>query len=73
MNEPIKANGLLDNESVNAVAYGPAGDLRIGTDGRGLLHRTRSGTVNVNEQAGLYPVIFRAVEVYLGGSMSLTA
>jgi signal transduction histidine kinase/ligand-binding sensor domain-containing protein len=53
-NEPIKANGLLDNESVNAVAYGPAGDLWIGTDGRGLLHLTRSGTVNVSEQAGRY-------------------
>ena len=61
--EPIKATGLLDNESVNAFTYGSTGDLWIGTDGRGLLHRTRSGTVNVSERAGLYNERIRLVHL----------
>ena len=51
---PNEINGLTNNEAVNAVLRGRDGDLWIGTDGRGVLHRTRSGTVNISERAGLY-------------------
>ncbi len=53
-NVPINIDGLNDNEAVNAVLHEPNDDLWIGTDGRGVLHRTRSGTVNISERAGLY-------------------
>ncbi len=41
------------NEPVNALLYARNGDLWIGTDDRGVIHRTRQGTVAVNESAGL--------------------
>ncbi len=51
-NLTLHGSGLIENEAVNAVLYDHAGDLWIGTDGRGVLHATRSGTVNVSELAG---------------------
>jgi len=51
---PIESTGLTDNEAINAVLRGRNDDLWIGTDGRGVLHRTHSGTVNISERAGLY-------------------
>ncbi len=51
---PIEVAGLVDHEAVNAILYGRNGDLWIGTDGRGVMHRTASGTVNVSEQAGRF-------------------
>ena len=51
---PIEVAGLIENEAVNAILYEQNGDLWIGTDGRGVLHRTASGTVNVSEQAGRF-------------------
>lgn len=46
--------GLTDNEAVNAVLLGHNDDLWIGTDGRGVLHRTPTGTVNISERAGRF-------------------
>ncbi|MFC5864127.1 two-component regulator propeller domain-containing protein [Acidicapsa dinghuensis] len=43
-----------DNEAVNAVLPVGADEMWIGTDGRGVLHQTASGTVNVSEAAGRY-------------------
>jgi len=50
---PIE-KGQIQNEAVNAVLYGSANDLWIGTDGRGVLHQTAQGLVNISEQAGRY-------------------
>jgi len=49
---PIEPGGLMENEAVNAFVYGRNDDIWIGTDGRGVLHRTPSGTTNISEQAG---------------------
>lgn len=43
-----------DNEAVNAILPAGPDEIWIGTDGRGLLHQTASGTVNVSEAAGRY-------------------
>jgi len=51
-NMPIEPGGLMENEAVNAFVYGRNDDIWIGTDGRGVLHRTPSGTTNISEQAG---------------------
>jgi ligand-binding sensor domain-containing protein/signal transduction histidine kinase len=51
---PIEVDGLIENEAVNAMLYGRDQDLWIGTDGRGVLHRTSSGTVNISERAGWF-------------------
>ncbi|HZY62784.1 MAG TPA: two-component regulator propeller domain-containing protein [Edaphobacter sp.] len=51
---PLEPGGLTSNESVNAVIIGHNDDLWIGTDGRGVLHRTASGTVNISELAGRF-------------------
>ena len=51
-NVPIEVDGLIDNEAVNTMLYGRDHDLWIGTDGRGVLHRTGSGTINISERAG---------------------
>jgi ligand-binding sensor domain-containing protein/signal transduction histidine kinase len=53
-NVPIEVDGLVDNEAVNTMLYGRNHDLWIGTDGRGVLHRTASGTVNISERAGKF-------------------
>jgi ligand-binding sensor domain-containing protein/signal transduction histidine kinase len=47
-------NGQIQNEAVNAVLYGRANDLWIGTDGRGVLHQTAQGLINISERAGRY-------------------
>src|SRR6201992_3773566 len=48
---PPESGGLMENEAVNAIVYGRNDDSWIGTDGRGVLHRTASGTINISEQA----------------------
>jgi ligand-binding sensor domain-containing protein/signal transduction histidine kinase len=53
-NVPIEVDGLVDNEAVNTMLYGRDHDLWIGTDGRGVLHRTNSGTINISERAGKF-------------------
>jgi len=52
INAPGKGNGLEDNEAVNAILPVGNDELWIGTDGRGVLHQTASGTVNISEAAG---------------------
>ncbi|WP_235011387.1 sensor histidine kinase [Bryocella elongata] len=51
---PIEVAGIVENEAVNAILPGDNGELWIGTDGRGILHHTPSGTVNISERAGFY-------------------
>jgi ligand-binding sensor domain-containing protein/signal transduction histidine kinase len=53
-NVPVEVDGLIDNEAVNTMLYGRDHDLWIGTDGRGVLHRTESGTINISERAGRF-------------------
>jgi ligand-binding sensor domain-containing protein/signal transduction histidine kinase len=53
-NVPIEVDGLVDNEAVNTMLYGRNHDLWIGTDGRGVLHRTSSGTINISARAGKF-------------------
>jgi ligand-binding sensor domain-containing protein len=53
-NVPIEVDGLVDNEAVNTMLYGRDHDLWIGTDGRGVFHRTSSGTINISERAGKF-------------------
>ena len=48
------AEGDRDNEAVNAILPVSNDELWIGTDGRGVLHQTRSGTVNISESAGRF-------------------
>jgi ligand-binding sensor domain-containing protein len=43
-----------DNEAVNAILPVGQDEMWIGTDGRGVLHQSSSGTVNVSEAAGRY-------------------
>jgi ligand-binding sensor domain-containing protein len=42
-------------------------ELWIGTDGRGLLHQTPSGTVNISEQAGFFNERIRMLHMDLSG------
>jgi signal transduction histidine kinase/ligand-binding sensor domain-containing protein len=51
---PVDPSGPNRSEAVNAVLFGKDQDLWIGTDGRGVLHRTSAGTFNISEQAGRY-------------------
>lgn len=51
---PLEPGGLTSNEAVNAVILGHNDDLWIGTDSRGVLHRTPAGTFNISEQAGRF-------------------
>jgi ligand-binding sensor domain-containing protein len=51
---PIEVGGLFNNEAVNALLPIGANDLWLGTDGRGMLHHTASGTVEISERAGLH-------------------
>lgn len=53
-NVPIEVDGLINNEAVNTMLYDRHRDLWIGTDGRGVLHRTSSGTINISERAGRF-------------------
>jgi ligand-binding sensor domain-containing protein/signal transduction histidine kinase len=54
INDSGKAAGENDVEAVNAILPVGNDELWIGTDGRGVLHQTSSGTVNISEQAGLF-------------------
>ena len=55
---PLQINdvgkGVVDDEAVNAILPVGNDELWIGTDGRGVLHQTRAGTINVSEQAGIF-------------------
>ena len=51
-NLPMGVAGIIENEAINAILPVGNEDLWIGTDGRGVLHHTHSGTVNISEQAG---------------------
>ncbi len=52
---PVKVDehDVVANEPVNAVLYSRTGDLWIGTDDRGVIHRKGSQSINVSEGAGL--------------------
>ena len=52
---PVKVDerDVVANEPVNAVLYARTGDLWIGTDGRGVIRRKGSQSINVSEGAGL--------------------
>ncbi|HEX4322135.1 MAG TPA: two-component regulator propeller domain-containing protein, partial [Acidobacteriaceae bacterium] len=54
INDSAKAAGDSDIEAVNAILPVGNEELWIGTDGRGVLHQTSAGTVNISERAGLY-------------------
>ncbi|WP_244501906.1 sensor histidine kinase [Terriglobus roseus] len=43
---------VVNGAAVNAMLPGQDGDLWVGTDGSGVLHQTKTGVVNVSEQAG---------------------
>jgi hypothetical protein len=51
---------MSDNEAVNAILPVSNDDLWIGTDGSGVIHQTRSGSVNISEQAGRFNERVRA-------------
>jgi len=49
-----KAGSIADDEAVNAILPVGNDELWIGTDGRGVLHQTHAGTINVSERAGIF-------------------
>lgn len=68
-NLPIEGTGVLQNEAVNAILVNGNDDLWIGTDGRGILHHTPAGTINISERAGLFNERVRAF--YRDGSQAV--
>lgn len=68
-NVPAEPDGLNVNEAVNAVIYGRNDDIWIGTDGRGVLHRTASGTTNISEQAGRFNERVRMLNLDARGNL----
>lgn len=60
---------LGDNEAVNAILPVGKDELWIGTDGRGVLHQTASGTVNVSEAAGLFNERIRMLHMDSKGAL----
>jgi ligand-binding sensor domain-containing protein/signal transduction histidine kinase len=66
-NGSSKGSSLRDNEAVNAILPVGKDDLWIGTDGRGVLHQTASGTVNISEQAGHFNERIRMLHMDSGG------
>lgn len=66
---PAEASGLSTNEAVNAIVYGRNDDVWIGTDGRGVLHRTNSGTTNISEQAGRFNERIRMLTLDARGNL----
>lgn len=66
---PVELGGLMENEAVNAIIYGRNEDLWIGTDGRGVLHRTPSGTTNISEQAGRFNERIRMLNLDAHGNL----
>jgi ligand-binding sensor domain-containing protein/signal transduction histidine kinase len=68
-NVPAESHGLSVNEAVNAFVYGRNEDIWIGTDGRGVLHRTASGTTNISEQAGRFNERVRMLNLDARGNL----
>lgn len=66
---PIEVAGIIANEAVNAILPEGNEDLWIGTDGRGVLHHTRSGTINISERAGHYNERIRMFYRDSGGTL----
>ena len=66
-NLPIEVDGLINNEAVNTMLYDSHHDLWIGTDGRGVLHRTSSSTINISERAGRFNERIRTMYEDAGG------
>jgi ligand-binding sensor domain-containing protein/signal transduction histidine kinase len=64
---PIAVAGIIENEAVNAILPNGNEELWIGTDGRGVLHHTRSGTVNISERAGRFNERIRTLYLDSGG------
>ena len=54
INDIAKDVSINDNEAINAILPDGNDNLWIGTDGRGALYQTRSGTVNISERAGFF-------------------
>lgn len=54
INTSGKEGNFSNNEAVNAILPVGNNNLWIGTDGRGVLHQTPSGTVNISERAGFF-------------------
>lgn len=52
--EDYKLAGTTESEAVNAVFFDRAGDLWIGTDGRGVLRSHQGIIENISENAGLW-------------------
>jgi ligand-binding sensor domain-containing protein/signal transduction histidine kinase len=64
---PIEVAGIVENEAVNAILPIGNDELWIGTDGRGVLHHTYSGTVNISERAGRFNERIRTLYQDSGG------
>jgi signal transduction histidine kinase/ligand-binding sensor domain-containing protein len=60
---PVKVDAQDEyaSEAVNALLYTRNGDLWIGTDDRGVIHRSGARSVNVSEEAGLTDERVRAI------------
>jgi ligand-binding sensor domain-containing protein/signal transduction histidine kinase len=67
INDVSKVASIVDNEAVNAILAVGNEDLWIGTDGRGVLHQTRSGTINISERAGFFNERIRMLYQDSGG------
>jgi ligand-binding sensor domain-containing protein/signal transduction histidine kinase len=67
VDEAGKAAGISNNEAVNAVLPIGGDAMWIGTDGRGVLLRTYSGTVNISERAGFFHERIRMLYLDSGG------
>lgn len=65
----LPGSGLIENEAVNAALYDRSGGLWIGTDGRGVLHSTASGTINISERAGHFNERIRMIDEDAGGAI----
>jgi ligand-binding sensor domain-containing protein/signal transduction histidine kinase len=68
-NMRIEPNDLMENEAVDAVVYGRDDDLWIGTDGRGVLHRTAKGTLNISEKSGRFNERVRMLSLDARGNL----
>ena len=69
INDSSKGSGLSTNEAVNAIVPVGNDDLWIGTDGRGVLHQTASGTVNISEAAGFLNERIRMLHMDSSGAL----
>ena len=64
-----EAGSGADQEAVNAVLPDGNDALWIGTDGRGVLHQTRSGTINISEKGGFFHERIRMLYKDTGGTL----